>query len=95
MPSESKLRSIYHEVLQDQIINKKHIFYNSNYTNLVDDLGKQNKNKVLCNILCNKNNINNINNYHTLGTFGNKIKIYSFKNHLVWNEFPGSILVKL
>ena len=28
MPSESKLRSIYREVLQDRIINKKHIFYN-------------------------------------------------------------------
>ena len=29
MPSESKLRSIYREVLQDRIINKKHIFYNT------------------------------------------------------------------
>ena len=29
MPSESKLRSIYREALQDQIKIKKHIFYNT------------------------------------------------------------------
>ena len=45
MPSESKLRSIYREVLQDQIINKKHIFYNSNYTKLVENPGISKTNK--------------------------------------------------
>ena len=39
---------------------KKHIFYNSNYTNLVENPGIQIKR--LCNMLC---NINSINNYCT------------------------------
>ena len=63
----------------------------------MENPGKQNK--VLCNILCNKNNINNINNYHTFRTFGNKIKYTLLKPpNLEWiprpNE-PGSILVRL
>ena len=68
---------------------KMHIFYNSNYTNLVENLGKQIK--WLCNMLC---NINSINNYHTFRTFGNKINIL-FENHLIWNEFQGSIYLEV
>ena len=75
MPSESKLRSIYREVLQDQIIIKS--IFSTTVTTLIwwRIRAKQNKNKVLCNILCNKNNINNINNYHTLGTLEIKLNI--------------------